>query len=77
MGRARLNALHRLAADLIAGALDHRRTHPFGSWNRAPHVARQFTGDVPSRQLGDTAWRLSRREILDWLELHGYLEPVT
>ena len=71
------NALHRLATDVLADALDAPRTNPFRTWNQATHIARHFTGDVLYRQLREGAWRLSRREILDWLDLHAYLEPVT
>jgi hypothetical protein len=77
VGRARRAALHRLATDLIFDALDLPRTGAFERWNDAPHIARHFAGDVLYRQLGDRSWSISRRDILHWLALHGYLEPVT
>jgi len=71
------NALHRLALDLIADAIDAERRSAFGSWNKAPYIARHFTGDVIERQLRAGSWAISRDEILRWLDLHGYVQPVT
>jgi hypothetical protein len=71
------NALHRLSPDLIADAIDAERCHGFAYRNEAPYIARHFAGDVLERQLRNTAWALTRSEILRWLDLHGYTEPAT
>ena len=76
-GVLRSSSLHRLAADLLADALDAPKRHSFAAGVMGPHIAGHFTADVLTTQLGDGPWRRWRREILSWLDLHSYLQPAT
>ena len=69
------HALHRLAIDLTADALDLER-RPLRRWHEPGRIAAHLTGDV-LWPMGDASWRLRRSEILNWLDLHHYITPVT
>jgi hypothetical protein len=68
-------AIRRLASDLCADALDRPRA-AFSYRHQAGRLVGHFVGDV-LWQLGDRAWYLRRSEIINWMDLHSYLEPAT
>ena len=70
-GVPRSENLHRLATDLLADSVDRPRAL-IAARHRPGPLARHFTGDVVW-PLGDTAWQLTRTEIINWLDLHRYL----